>query len=107
MRETIKISDLVEEYKEWYKQEYEEEFDNNFDLKCLSNDSETIEILEKSEHIIELDHLTLGYTVIFKRISDGKFFKVEWTKQGYDYCSLEEEIAKEVFPETITKVIYK
>lgn len=46
-RETIKISDLVEEYKEWYKQEYEEEFNNNFDLECLSVDSETIEILEK------------------------------------------------------------
>lgn len=48
--------------------------------------------------------------VILKRKSDDKYFRFTYTDS--EYCTLDETLhfpvkCKEVFPETITKVIYK
>ena len=45
--------------------------------------------------------------LIFKRKSDDKHFKVEYTHQGTNGTTIEEETAYEVFPKQITKTIYE
>ena len=45
--------------------------------------------------------------LIFKRKSDNKHFKVEYTHQGTNGTTIEEETAYEVFPRKITKTIYE
>jgi len=106
-RETIEIADLIKEYEEWYKKQYDEEFDSNFTLDCLTDDYNIIEIIEELDECEDLDHRCFKHTVVFKRILDGKFFKTEWLTYGWDENYLNEAVAVEVFPETITKVIYK
>lgn len=50
--------------------------------------------------------------MIFKRVSDGKFFKINYENSvkdsmGWGECNYGDTIAIEVFPETQTITIYK
>lgn len=91
-RETIEISDLANEEEE--------------DLNHLE-DTDGIEIIEDIESGFDAEKGFINHEVVFKRLTDGKFFKVEYTEFGYNGTDLIEQTAIEVFPEIITKVIYK
>ena len=49
---------------------------------------------------------------VFERLSDGKFFRIDWRDSvkdecGFEDCNFGNFVAKEVFPEQVTITIYK
>lgn len=52
------------------------------------------------------------WTLVFKRLSDNKFFRIRYSKSvkdtmGWDECNYGPFEAIEVFPEIVSKTIYK
>lgn len=80
-------------------------------LEINENEEIDIEIIER-EYSSSGRHTEYWY-LIFKRLSDGKFFKVEYEQSvkdsmGWDECNWESETeAIEVFPKTMTITIYE
>lgn len=55
---------------------------------------------------------TEHHTLVFQRVSDGKYFKVGYEESvkdsmGWDECNYGSAEAKEVFPKTIETIIYE
>lgn len=90
-REKIEMSDIYEEGED----------------KPWDGLNSSYKWIEDRELHYDADKNMIDIEVIFQRKSDGKYFKVTYTK--YNYCgnSLHEETAVEVFPKTVQKVIYE
>jgi hypothetical protein len=75
------------------------------DLDLHPDDWDDFEVME--ENIISHDREkgSSEKQLIIKRLSDDKYFKIEYT-QWLDDCEFE-DFAYEVFPKTITTIIYE
>lgn len=101
MEEKLEIELSKHIVKSFLDEDYEE-YDENEDLGfSYIEDNIVYTDMEKAYNTVE---------VILQRKLDNKYFRFTYTDS--DYCSLDETLhfpvkCDEVFPETITKVIYK
>lgn len=76
---------------------------------CFEDSLEGFQYEESTLLDVDLEDRYAEKELVFKRISDNRFFKIKY--QENSYSDLEYNtfpiIAEEVFPETIAKVIYK
>lgn len=82
------------------------------ELYFTDDEGKEIEIEEVQRNYKSSGRHTEYWEMIFKRVSDGKFFKINYENSvkdsmGWYECNYGDTIAIEVFPETQTITIYK
>ena len=82
---------------------------NNESLK--DSEGNKIEIKEIERNHLDTKRHTEVYELIFKRLSDNKYFNVEYEtsvkdSMGWEECNYGDTEAVEVFPKKVTKFIY-
>lgn len=97
-REKIKLTNERWEYLVWEQ--------------CLEIDGEDIEIKVVETGYDGSRRHTENHHLVFQRISDGKFFRVNYEtsvkdEMGWNECNYGDTVAFEVFPETQTITIFK
>lgn len=73
---------------------------------CSDNMPKEFEYIQEEQTYFDGEKGYCDYEIIIKRISDGKFFKGQYT----DYGQHEGEVKKvwvEVFPKQVTTIIYE
>ena len=72
----------------------------------LELDGEEVDIKIVAEEYDGSGRHTEYHHIVFQRLSDNKYFKVEYV-DSYDYTRFLESEAVEVFPKEITTIIYE
>jgi hypothetical protein len=94
-KETVLMKDLA----------FNSKYPNDNDLHY--EDWDTIKVIKNKIESVDREKGFTDYELVFQRLSDGKFFKVDYTEYGYNGDNIREKEAYEVFKKTKTIEYYK